>query len=219
MIGIVHSRPGETSLKSRMPAIPGLFPQEANGFQLQGPPGYERAASTGTFWDQVAAKQYELPKGQGLGAPIVHGQGLGAPIAHGMGLGGLGLSDEDLNTLAHSLVDPKGPGAVVIPEIHNAMKLLTKDERNTLGVMLIALGVPSTKVTTAKMFARTKDPEFKKRAMIWGVISTISMGASAYHGYKRNDSIGWALWWGLMGSIFPIITPVIGVAQGFGQPK
>lgn len=50
-----------------------------------------------------------------------------------------------------------------------------------------------------------------------GVLATASMAASAYHGYKRNDSVGWALWWGLMGGLFPIITPVIAVAQGFGQ--
>lgn len=53
----------------------------------------------------------------------------------------------------------------------------------------------------------------------WSAVSTASMAASAYHGYKRNESVGWALWWGLMGAMFPIITPVIGVAQGFGKRK
>lgn len=51
----------------------------------------------------------------------------------------------------------------------------------------------------------------------WGVASTVSMAASAYHGYKRNDSVGWALWWGLCGGLFPVVVPVIGVAQGFGK--
>lgn len=49
------------------------------------------------------------------------------------------------------------------------------------------------------------------------VVRTASMAASVYHGYKRNDSIGWALWWGAAGWLFPIITPAIGVAQGFGK--
>lgn len=52
---------------------------------------------------------------------------------------------------------------------------------------------------------------------VFWAISTVSMAASAYHGYKRNESIPWALWWGFMGALFPIITPVIGVAQGFGK--
>ena len=52
---------------------------------------------------------------------------------------------------------------------------------------------------------------------VWGILSMASGAASAYHGYKRNESIPWAIAWGLLGSLFPIITPVIGVAQGFGQ--
>ena len=39
----------------------------------------------------------------------------------------------------------------------------------------------------------------------------------AYHGYKRNDSIGWAIWWGIAGGAIPILTLPIAVAQGFGQ--
>jgi hypothetical protein len=53
----------------------------------------------------------------------------------------------------------------------------------------------------------------------WKVAGAVSVAASAYHGYKRNQSIGWALWWALMGGLAPIITPAIAVAQGFGQPK
>lgn len=54
---------------------------------------------------------------------------------------------------------------------------------------------------------------------LWGILSTASMAASAYHGVKRNDSVGWGLWWGLMGGLFPIITPAIAVAQGFGKRR
>lgn len=52
---------------------------------------------------------------------------------------------------------------------------------------------------------------------IWAIASTASMAASAYHGYKRNNSIGWAIGWGLLGGLFPVITPTIAVAQGFGK--
>lgn len=52
---------------------------------------------------------------------------------------------------------------------------------------------------------------------VWSMLSTASMAASAYHGYKRNDSVGWALVWGLCGALFPVITPTIALAQGFGK--
>jgi hypothetical protein len=54
----------------------------------------------------------------------------------------------------------------------------------------------------------------------WGVVDAASIGVSAYHGYKRNNgSVGWALGWGLLGGLFPIITPAIAFAQGIGKRK
>ena len=56
--------------------------------------------------------------------------------------------------------------------------------------------------------------------LVWGSLVVISSGASAYHGYKRNrGSVGAAVGWGLLGGIFPIITPAVALAQGFGKPK
>lgn len=53
-----------------------------------------------------------------------------------------------------------------------------------------------------------------------GVASVASAGLSAYHGYIRNnESLGWALGWGILGSMFPVITPAIALAQGFGKPR
>lgn len=54
---------------------------------------------------------------------------------------------------------------------------------------------------------------------LWSWLSLASSGASAYHGYKRNQSIGWAVAWGLLGAAFPIIVPAVGLAQGFGKKK
>ena len=48
----------------------------------------------------------------------------------------------------------------------------------------------------------------------------LSYGSSIlgiYHGYKRNDSIGWAIGWGFVGAFWPIALPVM-FAQGFGKP-
>jgi hypothetical protein len=55
--------------------------------------------------------------------------------------------------------------------------------------------------------------------VIWGLLSTASAVASTYHGYKRNQSVGWAIVWGLLGGMFPVITPTIAVAQGFGKKR
>jgi hypothetical protein len=219
MIGMVHKNPGEMpTLVNRMPVVPGL-PQMAGGMAgatLQGPggaplglPGYE-VNTPPSLYSQVAQGAAD----QGLGA-MVHGQGLGAPLVHGMGLGDLGISDADLDAMAKSLA-AQGAGAIAIGE---AMKGLTKEERNTLGAKLIALGIPAGDVSSGKMRGAIKSPEGKKRAMVWGVLGTISMAASVYHGYKRNDSIGWALVWGLLGGLFPVVTPVVAVAQGFAKPK
>jgi hypothetical protein len=43
--------------------------------------------------------------------------------------------------------------------------------------------------------------------------------AAGYHGYKRNNSVGWALLWSILGGAAPPITGVIAVAQGFGKKK
>lgn len=40
---------------------------------------------------------------------------------------------------------------------------------------------------------------------------------AAYHGYKRNKSAGWAVWWGFMGLLFPVLTPAVAIAQGYGK--
>lgn len=46
------------------------------------------------------------------------------------------------------------------------------------------------------------------------------LGASlgAYHGYKRNGSVAWALWWAFAGAAVPVVTLPVAVAQGFGEP-
>jgi hypothetical protein len=62
-------------------------------------------------------------------------------------------------------------------------------------------------------------PSFVEEHPVWAVVGAASVAASAFHGYRRNRSVGWALWWGLMGGIAPVITPAIAVAQGFGKRK
>lgn len=33
----------------------------------------------------------------------------------------------------------------------------------------------------------------------WQLLAWTGVGVSAYHGYKRNDSVAWAIAWGLSG--------------------
>lgn len=54
---------------------------------------------------------------------------------------------------------------------------------------------------------------------IWGALSTISGAACAYHGYKRNESVGWAIGWFLFGTFLFPLAPALALAQGFGKPK
>jgi hypothetical protein len=41
----------------------------------------------------------------------------------------------------------------------------------------------------------------------------------AYHGYKRNDSLGWAIGWAFLGGLFPVIVIPVAFAQGLGERK
>ena len=76
---------------------------------------------------------------------------------------------------------------------------------NLAGPRMVGIGQPT-------------DPSTSLGGAAFWLLDTASMAASTYHGYKRNDSIGWALWWGLCGALFPVVTPIIAVAQGFGKP-
>lgn len=52
---------------------------------------------------------------------------------------------------------------------------------------------------------------------LW-VAGLASVPVLAYHGYKRNRSVGWALVWGIFGSwVWPITVPVA-FAQGYAKP-
>jgi hypothetical protein len=52
---------------------------------------------------------------------------------------------------------------------------------------------------------------------VLALIYVTATAAGAYHGYKRNDSVGWAIGWGLAAGIFPYIALPIAAAQGFGE--
>lgn len=51
----------------------------------------------------------------------------------------------------------------------------------------------------------------------WPLVATAGAAMGAYHGYKRNNSVGWAIVWALVGGMFPVITIPVSLAQGFGK--
>jgi len=108
-------------------------------------------------------------------------------------------------------------------EIANFLKLYPADQRDAVGRQLVAQGVKSTTVASAMSWLDKTDSMSTTWAThknkFFGILAIASGAASAYHGYKRNESIGWGVWWFLMGTTFPVITPVIGLAQGFGKRK
>lgn len=56
-------------------------------------------------------------------------------------------------------------------------------------------------------------------SLFWELVTPVSIGLSAFHGYKRhNADLAWGAGWGILGGLFPIITPVIAFAQGFAKP-
>ena len=76
---------------------------------------------------------------------------------------------------------------------------------------------------TPQQIERQTRSNMVEAALAWNRLSwylaPVSAAASAYHGYRRNDSVGWAAVWGLMGGLFPLMTPAVGAAQGWGKRK
>lgn len=82
---------------------------------------------------------------------------------------------------------------------------------------------PMTPVLVAPQYLANPEPYALERSSGWwwfmGVLSMASAGVSTYHGYRRHGTVGAAIGWGILGAIFPVITPAVALAQGFGHPK
>ena len=133
---------------------------------------------------------------------------------------GYGLFDKELDEIANRIYLFDAPTTDDLEqEIVEEMSVLVPEDRVKLARKLMDLGVHTGLVKDALRRSGAKlsfwdDPEKRKVSIaVWSVFGTASMLASAYHGYARNQSIGWALWWGLMGSMFPGVPVAIGLAQ------
>jgi hypothetical protein len=103
-------------------------------------------------------------------------------------------------------------------EVADFLKLYAAGgQRDSVAKALIASGVSATTVSNALAFLNASaNWNWKK---IGGVAAIASAIASGFHGYRRNHSIAWGAAWFVLGGIFPIFTPVIAVAQGYGKRK
>jgi hypothetical protein len=98
------------------------------------------------------------------------------------------------------------------------LKLYSGDARKLAAQGLVARGVPADKVSSAMNFLAASGT-FTKQTL-YGLLATGSAIASGYHGIKRNNgSIGYGILWFFLGGLFPVITPVVAVAQGFAKSK
>jgi hypothetical protein len=56
-------------------------------------------------------------------------------------------------------------------------------------------------------------------AYAYVALTMVGTALGAYHGYKRNDSVGWAVGWAFLGGLAPFIAIPVAFAQGLGKPK
>jgi len=104
-------------------------------------------------------------------------------------------------------------------QVASLLSAFPADQRAGIAQDLISKGVEASTISSALTWLEAKSSIKAAWPTIGGVLALTSAAASAYHGYRRNQSIGWGVWWFLMGSIFPVVTPVFAVAQGFGKRK
>lgn len=60
---------------------------------------------------------------------------------------------------------------------------------------------------------------YQTMVKIYSVFGLAAAATGAYHGYRRNESVGWAVGWFLLGSIFPFVSVPVMLAQGFGKRR
>ena len=103
-------------------------------------------------------------------------------------------------------------------DVANFLKLYDEGApRNEVAKALVQRGVPSGTVSAALTWLNASQKW--DLGVVGGVLALASAAASGFHGYRRNQSIGYGLLWFVLGGIFPVVTPVIAIAQGFGKRK
>jgi hypothetical protein len=113
-------------------------------------------------------------------------------------------------------------GAPIVAPLAGVMSPILFGRRGGLGALGADAGgaVPpgSPPVTEGDLYA---DAASWKSYFAFTAFSYTLLGAmmAGYHGYKRNKgNTGWALGWGLLGGMFPLVTNAVALGQGYGKP-
>lgn len=129
-----------------------------------------------------------------------------------------GLGDPTKDEIALAADSLLKLGVNLTPSVIRDYFLLLPDKAwKDAGLALLDRGVNPQIVAAGLQLAQAKVRI--PWSTVGGALTVASAALSAYHGYRRNQSIGWGLWWFIMGTLFPIVVPVLAVSQGFGQPK
>ena len=104
-------------------------------------------------------------------------------------------------------------------ELADALFLLQPNDRAKVVEFMMAAGTDPSKIGRAMEDVMRRERGDSGHSTLMLALLAASSAASLYHGYKRNNSLGWGLAWGALGALFPIITPVVAVAQGYGKEK
>lgn len=134
----------------------------------------------------------------------------------GAGLG-LGLPADLDAAITEFLLRSPSPDSTAIVEFLQVYP--EGSDRSVAAQALLAKGVPAQRVSAALNWLDARSGWAGHKSTIYGVLTLASSAASAFHGYRRNNSIGWGLLWGVAGMIFPVTAPAIALAQGFGKRK
>lgn len=110
---------------------------------------------------------------------------------------------------------------VDIHGIAQRLRMMAPDDRPAVVEKMIELGAdpPTARAALSMSFSGlgATDTTISTLGKVATVAGIASVPLLAYHGYKRNNSVGWALVWRLLASIvWPVSVP-IALAQGFGK--
>jgi hypothetical protein len=98
------------------------------------------------------------------------------------------------------------------------MQVLVGAEENPLAIV----GLDSTPAPTVSAPTTNTTIDAVGRSVssiVYGTLFAVSSGASFWHGLKRNDSVGWGLWWSFWGGVFPVVVPLYAMYEGFAVPR
>lgn len=88
------------------------------------------------------------------------------------------------------------------------------------GGLMAAAGLGQAQpVPTAMQPAQSANAGMSPMGTAFLVAGTAASGALAYHGYRRNNSVGWAVAWFFLGGLFWPVGLGVAMAQGFGKPR